>query len=431
MLFSKWLSLLPARVRTSSFRRKSYRARLPRRNRQQAGEYGAGAVMSRIRVTEQLEDRLLLSAVAGDDEPFLAGVNIATADVAQPVADSNRGVVVTGPLELIADRNPAADTSGVDDVLQQFGLRGEGYIAAIVDTPTAVFHREFNGRVEQIALPSIGGDTGRGGAAPLATLTLNPVDPGEATHPAIGNSGPVQLFRPHFHGTGVAGIIAAAGVNPQAQGMAPDGSVLNYVGDHVNFISILGEQSAARGFVVVNNSNSDSIGWNAAVNDGELVQVWYGDLTDSLDAADTENAVAQNFGKYSEVTRQLDTALQENPSVLFVQVSSNEAGLFLDSPNDSHQFVDLQEDGSYYAIFSADPNNPGVAFEGPGEFSRVDGNVIPAPQSDGTSTGGFDTLAQEAASKNALVVGSVPAATDDPLDPASIQVSTFSSRGAG
>lgn len=187
------------------------------------------------------------------------------------------------------------------------------------------------------------------------------------------------------HSQGVAGILAAAGLNSAAHGMAPAAQLKcwDWNDDQEEMLT-----AAWQGLQVSNHSYGASVGWGLVGS----TWYWYGDPAVSP-VEDYE------FGFYNATSSFLDELAWLEPRYLTVRSAGNhrlDVGPASGVPHFVYQ-------GGWQQSF--DPRDP-----------------------DGGATG-FDTLPPEAVSKNGLVVGAVADLPQGWTDPAAVQLTTFTSFG--
>lgn len=328
---------------------------------------------------EQFEERQLLSI-----NPTLTAdtLNAIHVDATQLYYVSS-GLSPSENLIKVTHNVNAADTTNTDQIKAGgdlgLNLEGSSYAVGVWDAaPVLATHQEFGARVTDVD----------------ATAALGATDFDHATH--------------------VAGTIAAAGVNPAAEGMGTQLSILSF-----NWDNDLTEMAAAANSIVVSNHSYGSVAgwfvdvasaWGVTTTTG-YVDVWYADR--SLN--DTEDP---QFGKYDSNSVALDEVLYDNPDLLSVWSAGNDG-------NDS--YVNASFDGNYLTYFSIDPG--GIGWTAPGWYLVSATGVAPAPGADGNDGAGYDNLTQYQTAKNSLVVGSVADITEDPYATGNIVISDFSSTG--
>lgn len=212
------------------------------------------------------------------------------------------------------------------------------------------------------------------------------------------------------HATHVVGTIAAAGVQPAAQGMAPQVAVR--VRDWVNDLDEL--ENDAGLISISNHSYGVASGWSFGG-----IEVWGGYYVGDVWHADRAVFGMEDpaFGKYSAEARDLDGVLANEPGLLSVWAAGNHR---------SEGFTNGNGDNKYVAYFSQNVGVPGYMGAG---YYLVDAAQFPPPPSDGNSGTGFDSIAGSALAKNALTVGAVNDVLLDPYSLGDIAMTAFSSWG--
>lgn len=218
-------------------------------------------------------------------------------------------------------------------------------------------------------------------------ITIGEWDGGiaRASHSEFGGRvHPQDNVNPNFHATHVAGTMIAAGVDPNAKGMAYEALVRSY---DWNEDTAEMAAEAASGLRISNHSYGLITGWNPAD-----YWYWYGDVNHSQ----TEDS---SFGYYSEDARTWDQVAYSAPYYLPVKSAGN----------DRNQGPASQPFGHYYL------------FNGNWSYSQTVRNLDGAPA-------GYDSVSHASLAKNVLTVGAV----DDVAtyaSAASVVMSTFSSWG--
>jgi len=253
----------------------------------------------------------------------------------------------------------------------------------------------------------------------------------EAVHPEFEgrvNYGdePVTIWG--GHATHVAGTIAAAGLDPDAQGMATEINVVSHdwSGDpNEDFPDIAELRTAAQSLVASNHSYGKACGWDVAQFDfawgqDRWADIWYGNRT--LGSEDT------SFGKYAYRAVELDDAAYDNPGLLSVWSAGNDRD---DLFQNKHQTL-YGGDSIYVTWLEADSGTvvAPYSYQGPGWYPVYNAGSTLAPGADGGDSNGYDTLTPEASAKNNLVVGAVDDVLADPYGVGDIAMSGFSSWGA-
>jgi Subtilase family len=190
------------------------------------------------------------------------------------------------------------------------------------------------------------------------------------------------------HATHVAGIMAAAGVNPEAQGMAFGANLKSF-----DFFNDLAEMSQeAEKLLVSNHSYGILAGWilnpDRPGNDPELKWEWWGDPTINA----TED---YRFGFYDSRTRDLDKLAYLAPNYLIVKSADNKR----------------------------DENGPAA---GKPYFLRNTNQTSTLPRS---KNDGYGTIPTDGNAKNIMTVGAVEGLNAMPQKAADIVMSPYSSWG--
>ncbi|MCE1189264.1 MAG: S8 family serine peptidase [Ignavibacteria bacterium] len=231
-----------------------------------------------------------------------------------------------------------------------YNLDGKGITAGVWDGgPARATHREFGGRLTIVDVPT---------AASAQ------------------------------HATHVCGTISAAGIDPQAHGMADSVWVKSY--EWTNDLSEI-TSAAANGLLVSNHSYGNLCGWS--YNSTDQKWYWYGDITVSA----TED---YKFGYYSSTTSAWDNFLFNAPNILVCRSAGN----------------DREETGpaagvSYYVRING-------VWTLSTDYREPDGG-----------TDGYDCLKDVAVCKNVLSVGAVSGIYNGYQGPSSVIMSSFSSWG--
>ncbi len=176
----------------------------------------------------------------------------------------------------------------------------------------------------------------------------------------------------HYHATHVAGTMVAAGVNPNAKGMAYGGKLKawTWTNDESEMAA-----AAANGLEISNHSYGAGAGWESSNGNW----VWYGNSSISP----TED---YKFGFYDGDSRAMDQIAFNAPNYLIVRSAGNERG------------------------------------EGPGNAGQ-NGN----PEIDG-GTDGYDCIQPEKLAKNVMTVGAAYE-VNEYNGPEDVAISGFSSFG--
>ncbi|RMH53240.1 MAG: T9SS C-terminal target domain-containing protein [Bacteroidetes bacterium] len=195
--------------------------------------------------------------------------------------------------------------------------------------------------------------------------------------------------RPQNHATHVAGTLMAAGIRPEARGMAYAADLVAYdwSNDTVEMTT-----EAARGLLVSNHSYGMVAGWHYGDLEGTgSGWYWNGDPTIST----TEDYA---FGWYGSEAVQFDQVAHTYPFLLPVVAAGNDR-------------ADTGPRSGTYRAYTAD-----------GAWATFSVDARPIPPDGGAQ--GYDTIAGAAVAKNVLTVGSVGG---DPTG--GFRVSPFSSFG--
>ncbi|AMR30516.1 hypothetical protein A0256_03305 [Mucilaginibacter sp. PAMC 26640] len=140
-----------------------------------------------------LKNRSLLEAPEANELCWLNQTirSIASPDILADLAADEQVVALDLPRQLVAEVDVTGPAVKAPDYRSRFSKTGKGIVVAVIDSEVFAAHPAFGGRVIQ-----------------RKNYTLE----------AWGN--------PHYHGTAVAGIIAAD--DPQYPGMAPGATIYNY-----------------------------------------------------------------------------------------------------------------------------------------------------------------------------------------------------------
>jgi len=180
----------------------------------------------------------------------------------------------------------------------------------------------------------------------------------------------------HPHPTGVAGTIAAAGIDANAQGMATEVKVDAYYWQEIISKMSDGVQSNAN-FHLSNHSYGYTAGW-FLYDDNPYNPWWRGDVAYS----ETED---WQFGFYNSTSRDMDAFVYDATYHLPVYASGNDRHENISSPYFSYYFFDSSSGTTLlYRAYYSDVPRP------------VDGGAD-----------GYDTISQRGISKNILTVGAV------------------------
>ncbi len=263
------------------------------------------------------------------------------------------------PIYYATDNVIAQQTIAVDEVhpggVTGYDLTGEGVIVGEWDGGgVRSTHQEFEGRVNQ-----------KDGVS--------------------GNSG---------HATHVAGIMIAAGVRDEAEGMSYNANL--WAHDWGNASSEM-RSAAADGLVASNHSYGTVVGWGGrrSCKDGsdEEFPVWHGNPSISP-------VEEYRFGFYTNSAENWDRIAHDNPHYLIVKSAGNDRGN--PGPSDS---------------------NPGhCVYNGGWQYSEVD------RQADGGEDG-YDSMGSKGNAKNILAVGAVRDIPGGYEKPSDVRASGFTSFG--
>lgn len=210
------------------------------------------------------------------------------------------------------------------------------------------------------------------------------------------------------HATHVAGTIGATGVNPAARGMAS--GVLLRSRDFNNDISEMATDAPL--INLSNHSYSFIRGWTNRIDWGiGPVDSWFADR--SVDSVEDSE-----FGKYEDVSKDLDQVLADNPYMLSVWSAANDRG---------EPYTNAHGTDEYMTYLSADPG--GVGWTEPGFYLVPNAGATSAPPADGNAGTGYDCLPNDQVAKNSLVVGAVFDVTNDPYALGDVVLASFSSTG--
>ncbi|MHC4248261.1 MAG: PA14 domain-containing protein, partial [Planctomycetota bacterium] len=207
-----------------------------------------------------------------------------------------------------------------------------------------------------------------------------------------------------WHGTHVAGTIAAGGVDPLAKGMAPAAAIdsREWNNDFDEMADAGASAPADGGIYLSNHSYGYLAGWNYEWDRGleEWLWSWYGPWP-----AQPQNAQDPWFGQYESFTEQVDGIASSLPYYLICCSAGNER---TENPTPGDRITYYDNGSWWYSIY----------------------NPASHPAGDGDYKSGYDTLAPWSGAKNILSVGAVEdAVTGGVRDPASGAMTTFSSWG--
>ncbi len=207
-----------------------------------------------------------------------------------------------------------------------------------------------------------------------------------------------------WHGTHVAGTIAAEGVDSAAKGMAPKVGIdsYNWYDDYAEMAAAGASAPADGGIYLSNHSYGYLAGWNIEfiASRWEWRWSWYGPWS-----ATPENEQESFFGQYEAETAAVDDVAFALPYYLICCSAGNER---TDNPAPGEGITYVDGMFRYYTWYDPAGHPPG----------------------DGVYKSGYDTLAPWGGAKNVLSVGAVTdAVTGGARDPASGAMTTFSSWG--
>ncbi|MEA2889595.1 MAG: hypothetical protein QOI05_388 [Bradyrhizobium sp.] len=200
---------------------------------------------------------------------------------------------------------------------------------------------------------------------------------------------------PRAHSTHVAGIIAAQGVQPRAEGMAPKAKVHSFDWDN-DIKELMDIAKSDPTIFVTNHSYGASRGWNYASSFGSWV--WDGDPRINEDED-------HFFGKYTLRSQIIDEVIFDYPRMSVFVSAGNKRG----------------------AVY-----NPTILPQWHGRhwLSVLDQYVTRVRKPDSQHDGGYDTLEGFALAKNVITIGAVEDIPREGLkDPSNVKVTEFSSWG--
>ncbi len=214
-----------------------------------------------------------------------------------------------------------------------------------------------------------------------------------ATHQEL--AGRVTLMekidrRPNDHATIVGGSLIAAGVRPEARGMAYEARLASY--DWSDALAE-GARAASDGLLLTNHSWGYARGWGMGGLLGDQI-TWYGDVAIS-------RREDYRFGFYSDDTRDWDELACAAPYYLIVAAASNDRNN-RQPPGTEHRYYDSRTRSWKWGTDARDPDG---------------------------GTGGYDCLPDgKPVTKNLLVVGAAKT-VHDYSGPADVRMTVFSSWG--
>lgn len=207
------------------------------------------------------------------------------------------------------------------------------------------------------------------------------------------------------HATHVAGIMSAKGASYKAVGPASEATIHSY---HFGFhpgddTKQLGD-AAANGTVVSNHSYSYTLGWEYRKDGVEQCRnnwFWLGDPTQKED---------HKFGKYTQISHDFDSVAENHKSLSIFVAAGNERGKWLNPYHDYDSRGVLRHKVAHCVM-------NGNEWESSSDMRRAN-----------TDKGGYDTLSQEATSKNVITIGAM---ADPPFHPEPKDISPTDFSGFG
>ena len=195
-------------------------------------------------------------------------------------------------------------------------------------------------------------------------------------------------FAPSNHATHVAGTMIAAGINPEAEGMAPKATL--WAHDWNSDGSEMA-QEAAQGLLISNHSYGTIAGWARGdwSEEGNTRWHWWGDV-------DLDSLEDYKFGYYDQRTANWDRIAHDAPYYLIVKSAGNNGN---DNYSGNHV---VRINGQW--VESTDPHRVGDA-------------------------NGFDCLPTYSTAKNILTIGATRDVNGGYSGPSSVNITGFSSRG--
>jgi subtilisin family serine protease len=226
-------------------------------------------------------------------------------------------------------------------------------------------------------------------------LTVGVWDAGwiRATHREFGGRVTVKDLGGEldYHSTHVGGTVGAAGIAPEAKGMAPAVRLHSY-----EWTTDAAEMTAAGAndpnqstfrLLVSNHSYGNVTGWMDGDWSGNYGLHWFGVWGERED---------RGFGLYTEEAADWDKIVCTDPYLLPFVAAGNDRGD--PSPSEGRTF--------YYLI---DPENP----ENAASWSSATYDPATGPLPDSHKEGGFDTISTFACAKNLMLIGAVNDAVTD------------------
>jgi len=192
----------------------------------------------------------------------------------------------------------------------------------------------------------------------------------------------------NYHATHVGGTIAAAGVDLQAQGMAPEALIYSYNWDQdeSEMAAMAASYAGEWGKIMLSNHSYGQLaGW-----DGDT---WFGDGWSG-------GTVEKVFGRYSSYSHDWDEILYDAPYFLPFVSAGNDRN---DGPSEGETVYYNGSSYTYDSIFH--------------------------PPGDGVYKDGYDTLSDKAVCKNAMTVGAVNDAVSGGNRSLAVSYTSFSSWG--
>lgn len=238
-------------------------------------------------------------------------------------------------------------------------------------------------------VPAVREDLGLTGAGVVASVYE--ISPLQADHVEFGDRATGPAGAAETHATHVAGTIGAAGLRPEAQGMAPEVTIVGHVVD-LDFTESKRTSFTSERPSVDNNSWSFVLGWNYAP-DRSRDWEWWG--------------FTQEFGAYTADTEDLDRLALTVPT-LMIYSSGNDNND--DGPTTS-PFAHYHGDSD--TVWCSSASGSGTDCPESTCGTRCETERHPAD-------GPWNTMSLVAALKNGLAVGAVGMDT---------QLASFSSRG--
>lgn len=273
------------------------------------------------------------------------------ADAVSVLAEGNLAQLVRDrPRVIQSDNAVAAQVSHVDTARTKYGLAGKGVVVSIYE-----------------------------------------ISPLQTDHPEFGNRASGPTATPEAHATHVAGTIGAAGLQPNAKGMAPEATLIGHVVD-LSFLDKKGESFKAERPAADNNSWSFVVGWNYS-SSRSLNWEWYG--------------FVDEFGAYTPETAGLDELSRELPTLMIYSAGNDNT----DSGPTVAPFAHYH--GSKDEVWCSSSDESGTDCPASPCGTRCEKQRHPVD-------GPWTTMSLLASMKNGVAVGAVNAQG---------QIASFSSRG--